>query len=137
MSNLIFCRLSNFLKNRIYILSKDKLLPVSIMASSGLRKMLILIIFQHWMMLKCWCVLQFYGHLMGWYTFGKLLPYVFWHIMCIGRCYYLTLGRCYCLVLYVVDVKTTRQMLQPVTLQIGRCYCHHFFLFCGRCYCHY
>ena len=59
----------------------------------------------------------------------------------------------------VVDVTTTRQMLQPVTLPIGRYYCHHFFvlwqmllpqlimwlmilpsihvlqLLCGRCYC--
>ena len=62
---LFICGFSNFLKNRIYILSKDNLLPVPNMASSGQRKMLILIIFQHWIVYKCWCVLQFCGHLMG------------------------------------------------------------------------
>ena len=94
-------------------MSKDKLSPVPNMASSGLRKMLILIIFQHWMVYKHWCVLQFYGHLMGCYTAGRhfalyflacnvpwqmlllyfrrmLLPY-FWQMLlscCIcGRCY--------------------------------------------------
>ena len=53
------------------MLSEDKLSPVPNMASSGLRKMLILFIFQHWMVYKCWCVLQFYGHLRGCYTSGR------------------------------------------------------------------
>ena len=40
------------------------------MASSGLRKMLFLIIFQHLMVYECWCVLEFFGHC-------DVFPYIF------------------------------------------------------------
>ena len=65
------------------------------MASSGLRKMLILITFQHWMVSECWCVLQFYGHsdILLLCFMADVISYVLWHIVCIGRCYCHMFGR--------------------------------------------
>ena len=72
------------------------------MASSGLRKMLILITFQHWMVSECWCVLQFYGHsgILLLCFMADVTPYVLWHIVCIGRCYCHKCGRCCCHIMF-------------------------------------
>ena len=46
---------------------------------------------------------------------ADVMPYVLWHVVCLGRCYCQTLADVIAM-LYVVDVITTRQMVWPVML---------------------
>ena len=68
------------------------------MTSSGLRKMLFFISFQHWMVYEYWCVLWLYGHsdILLLYFMADVMPYVCRHIVCLGICYCHICGRCCC-----------------------------------------
>ena len=65
----------HYLQSRIKFCWEISFCQLSKMASPGLRKMLILIIFQHLMVYECGCVLQIYGH----FDVGLPQP---WQMLC-------------------------------------------------------
>ena len=74
------CRLKYFLKNRTLILLRDKLLPVSNMASSRSEENVYLNYFQHQMVSQCWMSLQFYRDLFVLFLLADVIANVVYQI---------------------------------------------------------
>ena len=82
----------NFVKNRTIFNSRDKLLPVYNMASSGLTEMLILtILFTHKCVSENVCPV-----ILLWTTYFLIILMAVFYVMLLYR-QMVCLGRCYCL----------------------------------------
>ena len=130
-----FCLTSynlEFLKNRTKFFSREpSFCQLSNMASSGLKKMLILIILYIPESVSVnMCPVNFsFRHIMWWFLMADVMPYFYRQMLCLGWCYcHLCCGRCYAI-------------FYRLMLCLGWCYCHsccgRWVNHRGRCYCLY